>query len=94
MSSPAAARAASITCQTAGQSSWMASDPVLVDVLVPAPAVFELGAGGERVGGRVEVSALVERRIGRDQMDGVGVDASEEGEVVAVEEGPVGHVQI
>ena len=64
-------------------------DPVLVDVLVPAPAVLELGSGGEGVGGGVEVSAFVEGRVGGDEVDGVGVDASEEGEVVSVEEGSV-----
>ena len=64
-------------------------DPVLVDVFVPAPAVFELGSGGEGIGGGVEVSAFVEGRVGGDEVDGVGVDASEEGEVVTVEESSV-----
>ena len=64
-------------------------DPVLMYVLVPAPAILELGSGGEGVGGGVEVSAFVEGRVGGDEADGVGVDASQEGEVVAVEEGSV-----
>ena len=66
--------------------------PFLVDIFLPAPAVLEFCAGGEAVGGGVEVAVLVEGRVGGDQLDGLGVHAAQEGEVVAVVEGAVGEV--
>ena len=55
--------------------------------------VFEPGARREAVRRRVEVAAFVEGRVGGDQVDCAGVDAAEEGEVVAVVEGAVGEVR-
>ncbi len=64
-------------------------DPLAFDVVSPRPAVLELRARSERVRRGVEVAALVERRVGRDQVDCLGVHASQHGEVVAVEQRPV-----
>ncbi len=59
-------------------------DPLLVHVLLPRPAVLKLRTGGKAVGRSVEVLALVEWRVGGDQVNALAVHAPEELEVVAV----------
>ena len=66
--------------------------PFRVDNIIPVPAILEAGAGGQAVRGGVEVAVFVERRVGGDQLDGAGVHAAQEGQVVAVVEGAVGEV--
>lgn len=60
-------------------------DPVVVDILIPPPAVDETAAARQALGVGVEVPVLVERWIGVDEINGAGVDALKEREVVAVE---------
>ena len=68
-------------------------DPLRMDVLVVAPAVLELAPGGEGVGRGVEVAALVEGRVGGDEVDRARVDGLQELEVVAVVERAVAEVR-
>ena len=62
--------------------------PVLMDFF-PSPSVLERRPRGQRVGGGVEVFALVERRVGRDQVDGLRIDSPQYRQVVVVVQGPV-----
>ena len=66
--------------------------PFLVNVTLPRPAVLKPGPGRQRVRRRVEVTAFVERRIGRDQIHRFRVHGPEEAQIVAVEQRPIAPV--
>ena len=55
-----------------------------MDVVLPRPAVLELRVSRKTIRRRMEVAALVKRRIGCDEMHALAIDATEEREVIPV----------
>lgn len=64
-------------------------NPFLMYVLLPRPSVLKFRALCQTIRCRVEIAALVERRVGGDQVHRFGVHGPEEAEIVSVEERPV-----
>ena len=64
-------------------------DPVGMHVFVPTPTVNEPSAPCQAVWRRVKVLVLVERWIGRYQINSLGVHAPQKAEVVPVKQRPV-----
>lgn len=69
-------------------------DPLAFYVVGPTPAVLKLCTGGEAVRCGVEVPALVEGRVRGDEVNGLGVHATEDWQVVPVIEGAVAKVRM
>ena len=68
------------------------NEPVVVNIVPPAPTVLKLRPRRQTVRRGVEVLVFVERRVGGNQVDGPGVDTPQEVEVIPVEKGAVGDV--
>ena len=64
-----------------------AVDPRGLHIALPAPGVAKAGAG--RIG--AEVAALVEWRVGGDEVDGIVGDGAQRGQIVAGEEEAIFH---
>ena len=58
--------------------------PFLMNIPIPRPAILELGSSRQAVWRRVKVSALVERRIGGDEVYGLRIHGAQEHQIVAV----------
>ena len=69
-------------------------NPFAFHVVRPTPTVLKLGSSRKAVRRGVKVLALVERRIGRNEVYRLRIDAAQNGQVIRVVKGTVGNVEV